>query len=71
MSRDRFGWIPNARPLGLTLAHAAYVRWTYSSAKLYELLVLRCGMPPRQYGRFIADTMIDTLFPSKPPYIRV
>jgi hypothetical protein len=46
---------------GVTLIHAADVLWTYSSAELYELLVLRRGMPPKNYGQFVADAMIDAL----------
>jgi hypothetical protein len=46
------------------------VLWTYSSAELYELLVLRREMPLRQYGRFIADAMIDALLPSEQPETR-
>jgi hypothetical protein len=46
---------------GLTLAQAADVLWTYSSPDLYELLVIRRGMPPEQYGQFIADAMINAL----------
>jgi hypothetical protein len=51
------------------LAHAAGVLWTYSP-ELYELLVLRCGMPLRQHGRFAADAMTGTLLPSEQPDIR-
>jgi AcrR family transcriptional regulator len=55
---------------GVTLAHAADVLWTYSSAELYELLVLRRGMPLDQYGRFVANAMTDALLPSAPPDTR-
>jgi hypothetical protein len=51
------------------LTHAADVRWTYSS-ELYELLVLRRGMPLRQHGRFAADAMTGALLPSEQPEIR-
>jgi AcrR family transcriptional regulator len=40
---------------GVSIAQAADVLWTYSSAELYELLVLRRGMPLKQYGRFVAN----------------
>src|SRR5436305_2451396 len=40
--------------VGVTLAQAADVLWTYSSPELYELLVLRRGWTPDRYGRFIA-----------------
>jgi AcrR family transcriptional regulator len=49
---------------GVTLTRAADVLWTYSSPELYELLVLRRGWPIEQYGRFVADAMIDALLPS-------
>lgn len=55
---------------GVTLAHAADVLWTYSSAELYELLVLRRGMPLEEYGHFVANAMIDALLPSEPPDTR-
>jgi hypothetical protein len=50
---------------GVTLAHAADVLWTYSSPELYELLVIRRGMPLRQYGHFIASAMINALLPAE------
>jgi AcrR family transcriptional regulator len=50
---------------GVTLAHAADVLWTYSSPELYELLVVRRGMPLRQYGHFIASAMIHALLSSE------
>jgi len=46
---------------GVTATHAADVLWTYSSAELYELLVLRRGMPLKRYGKFVADAMITAL----------
>jgi AcrR family transcriptional regulator len=46
---------------GITLAHAADVLWTYSSAELYELLVIRRGWSPETYGRFVAEAMIKAL----------
>jgi AcrR family transcriptional regulator len=46
---------------GITVAAAAEVMWTYSSPELYELLVLRRGMPLKRYGRFVADAMISAL----------
>ena len=55
---------------GVTLAHAADVLWTYSSAELYELLVLRRGMPLEQYGRFVADAMTGALLPTQRPDTR-
>ena len=49
---------------GVTLKCAIDVLWTYSSAELYELLVLRRGWPLDRYGRFVADAMIAALLPS-------
>ena len=46
---------------GVGLAEAADVLWTYSSAELYELLVLRRGWTPERYGRFVADAMVGAL----------
>jgi AcrR family transcriptional regulator len=48
---------------GVTLRHAAEVLWTYSSAELYELLVVKRGWPLKRYGRFISDAMIAALLP--------
>lgn len=53
------GWL---RP-GITLAQATDILWTYSSAELYELLVIKCGWPIKRYGTFIGDTFIATLLP--------
>lgn len=49
---------------GITVAQAADVLWTYSSADLYELLVLRRGMPLKQYGHFVANAMTAALLPA-------
>lgn len=46
---------------GLTLAQAADILWTYSSPELYELLVLGRGWPPKRYGTFVAEAMIEAL----------
>ena len=56
----RFAAAGHLRP-GITVAEAANVMWTYSSSELYELLVLRRGMPLKRYGRFVADAMIAAL----------
>lgn len=47
--------------LGISLAQAADVLWTYSAPELYELLVLRRGWSSKRYGRFVADAMITAL----------
>jgi AcrR family transcriptional regulator len=54
----------HVRP-GITVAQTADILWTYSSPELYELLVLRRGMRLTQYGRFIADAMINALLPAQ------
>ena len=56
----RFAAAGHLRP-GITVADAANVLWTYSSLELYELLVLRRGMPLKTYARFVADAMIAAL----------
>jgi AcrR family transcriptional regulator len=50
----------NLRP-DITLAEARDVLWAYSSAELYELLVIRRGWPIERFGRFAADGMIAAL----------
>jgi AcrR family transcriptional regulator len=56
----RFAAAGHLRP-GITVADAANVMWTYTAPELYELLVLRRGMPLKTYGRFVADAMIAAL----------
>ena len=51
--------------VGITVAVAADVLWTYSSPELYELLVLRRGMPLRAFGQFVARAMIAALLNSQ------
>ncbi len=46
---------------GVTLELARDVLWTYSSAELYDLLVLRRRWPLERYGSFIAEGMIAAL----------
>jgi AcrR family transcriptional regulator len=46
---------------GVTIQHAADVLWTYSSPELYQLLVLRRGMPVKDYGDFVAKAMATAL----------
>jgi AcrR family transcriptional regulator len=48
---------------GITLDEARDVLWAYSSAELYELLVVRQGWPIERYGRFVAGGMIAALLP--------
>jgi AcrR family transcriptional regulator len=48
---------------GLSVAAAADIMWTYSSAELYDLLVVRRKMPLRKFGEFVADAMTAALLP--------
>jgi AcrR family transcriptional regulator len=48
---------------GVTVARAADILWTCSSAEFYELLVLNRGWSPAEFARFVADFMIDALLP--------
>lgn len=47
----------------ITLEEARDVCLVYSSAELYELLVIRSGWPIERYGRFVARGMIAALLP--------
>ena len=40
---------------------AGEVMWTYTSPTLYELLVIRRGWSPQQFGDFIADALTAAL----------
>ena len=48
---------------GVSVAHAADIMWTCTSAELYELFVLRRGWSLRRFGEFIANFMISALLP--------
>ena len=45
----------------LTVEEARDVLWTYNSAEVYDLLVLRRGWAPHRYGRWIADALVAAL----------
>jgi AcrR family transcriptional regulator len=62
LNAERLYRAGHLRP-GVTVGHAADVLWTYSSAELYELLVIKRGMSIRRYGKFVADAMIAALLP--------
>jgi AcrR family transcriptional regulator len=51
------GWL---RP-GMSVNRAADIMWTYSSAELYDLLVLRSGWSTRRYGEFVGDALVAAL----------
>jgi AcrR family transcriptional regulator len=56
---QRRGWLR----AGVTLAEATDILWTYSSAELYDLLVLQSGWPAERYGEFVGDALIAALLP--------
>jgi len=49
----------------VTVEQAGEILWAYSSAALYELLVLTRGWPIDRYGEFIAEAMIAALLRSR------
>ena len=51
----------------VTLEEARDVCLAYSSAELYELLVIRQGWPVERYGRFVARGMMAALLPDMRP----
>lgn len=53
------GWL---RP-GIGLGQATDILWTYSSAELYDLLVLKSGWTLKRYGQFISNALIAALLP--------
>jgi AcrR family transcriptional regulator len=56
---QRRGWL---RP-GVSLKKATDVLWTYSSAELYDLLVIRSGWSLERYGEFVGDALVAALLP--------
>lgn len=54
------GWL---QP-GISLAQATDILWTYSSAELYDLLVVKSRWPVKRYGEFIGDALIAALLAS-------
>lgn len=52
---------------GVTLEQARDLLWLYSSAELYELLVLRRGWSLARYAAFAAEGMIAALLPTAGP----
>ena len=51
------GWLRS----GMTINGATDIMWTYSSAELYDLLVLRSGWSARRYGEFVGDALVAAL----------
>jgi hypothetical protein len=50
------------RPV-MSTNEARDVLWTYSSAELFQLLVVERGYPHKRYGRWIAAALIAALLP--------
>jgi hypothetical protein len=48
---------------GLSVADAADILWTYSSAELYELLVMKRSWPVERYSTFVAEAIKAALLP--------
>jgi AcrR family transcriptional regulator len=46
---------------GVTAAQARDTLWVYSSAELYQLLVIQREWKPNRYGRWVADALISAL----------
>lgn len=48
---------------GVSCEEARDVLWTYNSAELYELLVIRRAWTPQRYGTWVADALAAALLP--------
>jgi hypothetical protein len=46
---------------GVSVEEATDVLWTYNSASLYEMLVMRRGWTPGRYGLWVADALAAAL----------
>ena len=46
---------------GVTVDEARDVLWTYNSAEIWELLVVKRGWKPARYGRWIGDALVAAL----------
>jgi AcrR family transcriptional regulator len=51
----------NALRSGVTVDEARDVLWTYNSAEIWELLVVKRGWKPARYGRWIGDALVAAL----------
>ena len=45
----------------VTVEEARDVLWTYNSAEIWELLVLKRGWKPARYGRWVGDALVAAL----------
>jgi AcrR family transcriptional regulator len=52
---------------GVTVEEARDVLWTYNSAEIWELLVLKRGWKPDRYGRWIGDALVAALLEHPKP----
>lgn len=48
---------------GVSVEEARDVLWTYISAEIYELLVMKRGWAPERYSRWVADALAAALLP--------
>ena len=48
---------------GVSVEEARDVLWTYNSAEIFELLVMRREWTPRRYGGWMADALAAALLP--------
>ena len=48
---------------GVSVEEARDVLWTYISAEIYELLVMKRGWTPERYSRWVADALSAALLP--------
>ena len=48
---------------GVSLEEARDTLWTYNSAEIYELLVMRREWTPQRYGGWVADALAAALLP--------
>ena len=48
---------------GVSIEEARDVLWTYISAEIYELLVMKRGWTPERYSRWVADALAAALLP--------
>lgn len=49
---------------GMSVEQAGEIMWAYTAVDLYDLLVLRRGWSPEQFGAFVADAIASALLPS-------
>jgi AcrR family transcriptional regulator len=52
---------------GVTVEEARDLLWTFISAEMWELLVIKRGWPPERYGQWMAHLLIAALLPLEPP----